>query len=177
LWFGDDSTHLLHLDANQGTLISTYTMPAKFNTCSNNSYGIIYAGSIDGKVYAVNGMSLYGNFDTQAPVINSASVHNNNIYACSANKLYCLEDGSLSENWEYDNEDAIQASAVYFGNNNGQVYITSKGNVTAVDAHTGQLTWRFHTLSTEENMTSVCLADKRGNVSYPAESGNYTLNH
>ena len=98
LWFGDDSTHLLHLDANQGTLISTYTMPAKFNTCSNNSYGIIYAGSIDGKVYAVNGMSLYGNFDTHAPVINSASVHNNNIYACSATKLYCLEDGALSEN-------------------------------------------------------------------------------
>lgn len=176
LYIGDDSTHLLHLDATQGTLISTYTMPAKFNTCSNNSYGIIYAGSIDGKVYAVNGMSLYGEFDTHAPLVNSASVYNDYIYACSGNKLYSLKDGALSENWEYDNGDAIQASAVYFGNNNGQIYITSKGNVTAIDAHTGQLTWRFHTLSPEENMAGVCLADKRGNVSYPAESGNYSLN-
>lgn len=177
LYIGDDSTHLLHLDPYQGTLVSTYTMPGKFNTCSNNSYGIIYTGSIDGKVYAINGMAPYAAFDTHAPILNNISVFNDNVYVCSGSKLFSLKDGANSANWEYDNGDAIQASAVYFGNNNGQVYITSKGTVTAVDAHTGQLTWRFHTLSSAENMTSVCLADKRGNVSYPAESGNYKVNN
>ncbi|MDW8364702.1 MAG: PQQ-binding-like beta-propeller repeat protein, partial [Abditibacteriales bacterium] len=113
---------------------------------SRDGHGVIYFGANDGHAYALdaaNGAvkwktSLDG-FVQGAPVINDGV-----IYIGASNALHALDATTGAVKWKVSAQ-TIPAPVVQ-----GEVVYTALGdeNVYALDAHSGQLRWRFPTEST-----------------------------
>jgi len=132
--------------------------------------GVIYFGSDDGNVYAVDaadGHQLWKR-PTGGPVPSTPAVAGQTVYVGSYDgKLYALDARTGAPKWKFSTEgerrfearglhglqpktqtiadpfDVFLSSPVVAG---GAVYFGSgDGNVYALDAATGQLKWKFHT--------------------------------
>ncbi|MBI2863440.1 MAG: PQQ-binding-like beta-propeller repeat protein [Chloroflexi bacterium] len=109
--------------------------------------GVVYAGSEDGKVYALDAATgaLRWTYSTGGAVQSSPAVVGGVVYVgANDGKLYSLDAASGALKWSYaagaqivDSSPAVSGSTVYFGGWDGKVY--------ALDASTGQLKWIFTT--------------------------------
>ena len=108
----------------------------------------IYAGSEDGKLYAINASdgTRKWRFFANGPINSSPAVDNEgNIYFGSADGfVYCLaSDGNLI--WQYQTGDAVYSSPA-LDNPNRNLYIGSTDNyLYALDMDNGSRLWRYKT--------------------------------
>jgi len=107
--------------------------------------GVVYAGSDDGSLYALNADSgkLLWSFATGDEIHSIPAVVDGSIYVGSNdNHLYALDAFTGDELWRYDTGDWVQRAPAVGG---GMVYFPARGavdrTVHAVDAATGELVW------------------------------------
>lgn len=142
--FGAESGELFSLELSGNRKWAFRTRKAITSTPAIDDDGIIYFGSFDGFVYAVDAENGYSQwrFRTQGPVVASPVVKDMMVYIGSTDgKLYCLNAETGREKWQFETEEPIISSprihqdTVYFGGTDNHFY--------AVDARTGQERWKF----------------------------------
>ncbi|MBI4399985.1 PQQ-binding-like beta-propeller repeat protein [Candidatus Micrarchaeota archaeon] len=112
------------------------------------AFGLIYASSSDGKLYAVNENTgqLRWSFATKGPIYGSSPVLKGNaVYVGSTDgNLYSVDANTGKEKWKFKTNGSIWGSSPTLRGN--IIYIGSTdGNVYAVNADTGNEVWRFAT--------------------------------
>jgi outer membrane protein assembly factor BamB len=129
--------------------------------------GVVYFGSIDKNVYAVNARNgtrawVYA---TDEGVQSGLAVANGHVYASSfEGNLYCLNASSGSEIWTYPAESVSAASVAVA---DGTVYTSGLGSVImALNASDGTKKWDM--FPDGEGMSGIALAD---GVVYLGSSG------
>jgi outer membrane protein assembly factor BamB len=118
--------------------------------------GVVYVGSDDNKVYAVNastGENVW-NYTTGGEVHSSPAVADGVVYVGSEdNKVYALDAGTGSKFWDFTTGGEVHSSpavadgVVYFGSDDGRVY--------ALDAVRGTALWNFTTGDSVESSPAV----------------------
>jgi outer membrane protein assembly factor BamB len=139
------------LDAQTGKLIWRFQSQGKeIPAPPTVANGIVYFGSTDGNVYAVNadnGTQLW-EFTTDGTILGSPTVDNGVVYAGSDNgSLYALDAQTGNKLWSYHaapGNEIVSVETVTVAN--GSIYGTSSNNTShsfafAVDAKTGAQTW------------------------------------
>jgi outer membrane protein assembly factor BamB len=106
--------------------------------------GVVYVGSFDGNVYALNattGAQVW-NYTTGASVYSSPAVAGGLVYVGSADyKVYALNATTGVPVWNYTTGDFVHSSPAVA---NGVVYVGSfDGNIYALNATTGALVWDY----------------------------------
>ncbi len=108
--------------------------------------GVVYVGSNDAKVYALESArgALRWSYTTGAGVTSSPAVADGAIYVGSFDgKVYALEAATGALRWSYTTGDAVGSSPAVA---DGMVYVGSQdGKVYAMEAATGALRWSYTT--------------------------------
>jgi hypothetical protein len=109
--------------------------------------GIVYVGSLDGKVYALNATTgaLVWNFTTGWEVFSSPAIASGVVYVGSEDgNVYALGAVTGALVWNYTTGAGVYSSPAVAG---GVVYVGSQEdrNVYALDAVTGALVWKYTT--------------------------------
>lgn len=108
--------------------------------------GMVFAASIDGRLYALDATTLVKqwDFETKNTIWSTPAVYDNTVYIGSFDKsIYALNAASGEENWSYATQGAIVATPIVSG---GLVYIASLDrHVYALDAASGELVWQYPT--------------------------------
>jgi len=106
--------------------------------------GVVYVGSYDDYVYALNASSgrWQWRYQTGGAVQSSPAVVNGVVYAGSEDKyVYALNASSGTLQWRYQTGGAVQSSPAVV---NSLVYIGSDDDyVYALNASTGRRLWRY----------------------------------
>jgi outer membrane protein assembly factor BamB len=106
--------------------------------------GVVYFGSMDKKVYAIDGTTGESHwpqpFSAQGAIASTAVVDNGTVYVGGFDeRMYALDASSGKERWTYKADDWIWNRALVSG---GIVYFGSlSGTVYGVDATSGKLSW------------------------------------
>jgi outer membrane protein assembly factor BamB len=132
---------------SNGKLLWNYTTGGYVYSSPAVANGVVYVGSEDGNLYALNattGVKLW-NYTAGAGsyVQSSPAVANGVVYTGDGNEnLYALNATTGVKLWNYTTQGAIQQSSPAVAN--GVVYIGSNdGDVYAIYANNGTLLWRF----------------------------------
>jgi outer membrane protein assembly factor BamB/tRNA A-37 threonylcarbamoyl transferase component Bud32 len=108
--------------------------------------GILFAGSMDWNVYALDARSgwVVWRTRTNGPVVSSPTLANGMVFIGSADKhMYALDARNGRVVWKYETEGQVTSNprfakgAIYFGGIDEYLY--------SLDAETGELRWRFKT--------------------------------
>ncbi len=109
--------------------------------------GIIYFGSEDNKIYALNASSgkQIWNFTTGGSVFSSPAISNDILYEGSYDhKIYALNTANGKEIWEFATGNIVVSSPAVV---NGVVYVGSNDNkIYALNATSGAQIWDYKTL-------------------------------
>ena len=139
--------HMLMAKDNASKGISNWNYVTEgILTSSITPNGIVYVGSDDHNVYALNadtGMKIW-NYTTGSAVYSSPIVANRIVYMGSRdNNVYALNATTGMKVWSYTTRDAVQSSPTV---TNGIVYVGSYDhNVYALNATTGMKVWSYTT--------------------------------
>ena len=131
--------------------------------------GIVYVGSVDGKLYALDastGAYLWSYFMADW-ISSSPAVANGVVYlgGILRRTLYALNASTGALKWSYETGGGIGSSPAAV---NGVVYVGSEdGNLYALDAQTGTLLWNY----TTGNAISSSPVVANGMVSVGSEDG------
>ena len=149
LYFGSEDYNVYALDTATGSLLWNFTTGyCVFGTPAyDRPSGIVYAGSYDNSVYALNasaGGKLVWNFTTGGLVRSSPIVHGGVVYVGSEDHaLYALNGLTGKMLWKFVTQGWIVSTPMF---HDGVIYIGSEDfNMYAVDASSGQLVWQFAT--------------------------------
>lgn len=106
--------------------------------------GMLYFGSSDGKVYALDADNLIWKweFETDDKIWATPTVSEGTVYIGSFDKkLYALDAADGRKKWEFETEGAIVATPLV---SDGTVYIGSfDRHLYAINAYDGSLKWKF----------------------------------
>ena len=118
--------------------------------------GVVFVGSADGKVYALDAFdgSEVWNYTTGDVVFSSPAVVDGVVFVGSADgKVYALDAFDGSEVWNYTTVDAVFSSPAVAG---GVVFVGSDDHkVYALDAFDGSLIWSYTTGSYVDSSPAV----------------------
>ena len=110
------------------------------------SGGIVYVGSYDKKVYALNASSgtLMWSYTTGSYVLSSPAVASGKVYVGSYDKkVYCLNAYTGAFIWSYTTGDVVESSPAVA---DGKVYVGSYDKkVYCLNASTGAFIWSYST--------------------------------
>jgi len=110
---------------------------------------LVYVGSYNGKIYAVNSSSglfkgKYLDENNPQPIVGGPVVSQGKVYiGCSDGKVYALHGDSLEKEWEFQTGDkiwstpAIDGDTLFIGSFDKKLY--------AIDARDGSKRWEFET--------------------------------
>ncbi len=149
------------------TANSVYSSPAVVN-------GVVYIGSEDGNVYALDatsGIQLW-KYTTGDDVFSSPAVFNGVVYIASFDgNVYALNATNGVKLWNYNTSDWVWASPAVL---NGVVYIASfNRNIYALNATNGDKLWNYTTSGYVDSSPAVV----NGVVYVGSDDGNvYALN-
>lgn len=110
------------------------------------SDGVLYFGSVDSVLYAVDAISSYiiWRFRMSKPTISTPFIAEDLIFTgCVDGKIYCIDIHSSKEVWQYATEHQVTGSPIihkdslYCGSVDGSLY--------CIDYRTGRLRWKFKT--------------------------------
>ncbi len=122
----------------------SYTTGGSVDTSPAVVNGVVYVGSWDSKVYALNattGTKLW-EFTTESVVDPSPAVTNGVVYVGSGVHFYALSTTTGTKLWEFTTESASEIIQCSPAVANGVVYVgSSDGNVFALSATTGTKLW------------------------------------
>jgi outer membrane protein assembly factor BamB/tRNA A-37 threonylcarbamoyl transferase component Bud32 len=114
--------------------------------CLDPIEGILFAGSMDWNVYALDARSGWAvwRFRANGPIISSPTLANGILFIGSADKnLYALDARNGRLMWKYETEGQVNSNPAFA---NGIVYSGSTDHhLYSLDAETGELRWRFKT--------------------------------
>ena len=158
-----------------GTLLWEYSTGDEVRSCPAMVDGVVYFGSNDGNLYALNagtGDRIW-NFTAGLGIQSSPAVADGIVYAGSwDHNVYAVDadDGSLV--WNYTTDDSVISSPAV---GNGNVFVGSfDGSLYALDAGTGSPAWEYPTAG-PRIASSPAVAE--GVVYTGSEDGNlYALN-
>ena len=105
------------------------------------SNGIVYVGSDDHKVYALNatnGKQLW-NFTTNGPVSSTPAVGNGSRIYCKRRCLYALNSTTGRQIWNFTADFPVDTDLAI---TNGTIYFQA-GKTYALNASDGSLIWAF----------------------------------
>ncbi len=143
--FGTEEGYIFSIDTKSKT---NWQFQARRSVISSPalSEGMIFAGSMDNTVYALDENSGWAVWRarTNRPIISSPIVKDTTVFIGSADgKLYALDIYTGRQIWAWETEGQVASSpaifedAVYFGSTDGYVYsLTTKK---------GQLRWKYKT--------------------------------
>ena len=124
----------------------TYKTGGHVDSCPAVVNGIVYVGSEDGNVYALNATTgeLAWKYKTGSGVDSSPAVVNDTVYVGSEDDyVYALNATTGALLWKYKTGDAVESSPAVIG---GVVYVGSDDdNVYAMNASIGTLIWNYTT--------------------------------
>ena len=111
------------------------------------SDGVVYVGSYDGFLYALDAESgaLRWRYETDGWVVSSPFVSDGVVYVGSTiydsddGFLYALDAESGALRWRYETDGWVASPVV----SDGVVYVGSDGSVYTLDAESGALRWRY----------------------------------
>jgi outer membrane protein assembly factor BamB len=119
--------------------------------------GVVYVGSLDNNVYALNAATgaLVWNYTTGYAVRSSPAVADNVVYVGSEDdNVYALNATTGALVWNYTTGDYIMLSSPSVAY--GKVYIGSMdGNVYALNATTGAVAWKYTTGDSGDSSPAV----------------------
>ncbi|MFH1285329.1 MAG: PQQ-binding-like beta-propeller repeat protein [Candidatus Micrarchaeota archaeon] len=108
------------------------------------SSGLIYFGSADGSVYAVDAArgTLTWNYSTRGEVLSSPLIANNLVYIGSNDHyLYALNAQTGKEEWKFKTSGQVTTMPAFEDNT---IYtVSSIGDVYALDSGTGAQLWKY----------------------------------
>ena len=110
--------------------------------------GVVYVGSNDHKVYALNaatGASIW-NYTTGAEIASSPAVADGKVYVGSSDtKVYCLNASTGGSIWNYTTYNSVTSSPAVA---DGRVYVGSwDASVYCLNASTGARIWQYADVS------------------------------
>jgi outer membrane protein assembly factor BamB len=131
-----------------------WRFPASVSSSTAVANGVVYAGSDDGHVYALNaatGAKLWS-FRTAGVVVSSPAVANGVVYVGSFDNLYALNAATGAGLWSFRagpvvSSPAVAGGVVYFGD--------ALDNVYALNAATGTRLWSFRAGSSVNSSPAV----------------------
>jgi outer membrane protein assembly factor BamB len=134
--------------------------------------GILYIGSGDGRVYALEAASgrPVRTFRTSGAVSGGVTVTSGMLFAGSADHhVYAFRIGPGDQAWAYPTGGPVNGTPTVAG---GTVYIGSDdGYVYAIDAGTGHLAWRYPTGGQVRSVPQLGSGVYAGSVYVASESG------
>ena len=146
VYVGSMEDHGIHaLSAKTGEQLATYPTGLWVQSSPAVVDRVVYVGSYDGSVYALNAHThLLWTYQTGYFVYSSPAVDHGVVYIGSLDdNVYALDASTGTELWRYTTGDQIYSSPAVA---NGVVYIGSYDhNVYALNAQTGALLWRYAT--------------------------------
>jgi parallel beta-helix repeat protein len=151
LWpmFHHDLTHTGYSASTGPTTnqtLWTYTTGNEVGSSPAVVGGVVYVGSYDHKVYALNATTgaLIWNYTTGNLVESSPAVSGGVVFVGSDDgNLYAFDAATGALKWNYTTGNYVESSPVISG---GVVYVGSwDGNIYALDAGTGALEWNYTT--------------------------------
>ena len=133
------------LDKRTGLTLRSFDVARPLNSLTCNG-GIVYAGSVDAKVYAFkssDGSKLWS-FQTGAPVNGQTAFMDGRVYVGSDdNNLYAIDSASGNQIWKVVTKGKVtgqpssDGKRIYFGSSDGFVY--------AVHIASGAVAWKLRT--------------------------------
>jgi outer membrane protein assembly factor BamB len=157
-------------------ILWTFTTGGAVESSPTLANGVVYVGSDDDNVYAINASSGQSEWDfsTNGPVTSSPTVANGDVYVGSSDgNVYALTT-SGTELWSFNaggavSTPAVASGTVYVGAGNGEVY--------ALDATTGDELWSYDTATGGAGKTGAgSPAVAGGTVYVGSDTGVYALN-
>jgi len=141
-------------------------------------YGIVYVGSSDGNVYALNATTgaLAWKYKTGGGVDSSPAASGGVVYVGSEDdNVYALNATTGALMWNYKTGGAVESSPAITG---GLVYVGSDDeNVYALNASTGALVWNYMTNGPVYSSPAVANSVVYVTATTPGQDGNaYALN-
>jgi outer membrane protein assembly factor BamB len=143
------------------TVAWRYTTGGAISSSASVENGILYIGSQDKNIYALNANdgTLIWKFATKAPVESSVAIANGKVYTGGDDGyVYCLDATTGAKQWQtFVNGDlpftfgnlVLKSSPAVVGNS---VYIGSlDGNLYALDANNGNIIWKAKALGPVES--------------------------
>lgn len=120
-YVGSFDNYLYALDAGNGYLIWRFRTNGPIVSSPVSDGNLVYFGSGDGNVYAINAESSKEKWHTALgsgqPIVASPVVHNGALYIGSTDGyLYCLDATTGKEKWKFRTEAAITAMPFVSGN-------------------------------------------------------------
>ncbi|MGB7900916.1 MAG: PQQ-binding-like beta-propeller repeat protein [Halobacteriota archaeon] len=146
---------------SNGQLLWKYATSGGVVSSPAVAHGVVYVGSFDGNVYALNattGEKLW-NYTTGGAVGDPAVV-NGVVYVASDDNIYAINATTGTQLWNYTTLGAASDPAVV----NGIVYVSAyvpgenqwvNGTVYAINATTGTQLWNYTTLGGEDTSPAV----------------------
>jgi len=120
-----------------------YTTRGRVHSSPAVAYGLVYIGSFDHQVYALNATTgaLVWNYTTGSGVYSSPAIAYGLVFIGSGDKkIYALDATTGEHIWNYATESPISSSpAVAYG----KVYIGSGNKLYCLDATTGKHLWNY----------------------------------
>jgi outer membrane protein assembly factor BamB len=131
---------------SNGQLLWNYTTGGPVSSSPAVVNGVVYVGSLDNNVYALNattGLKLW-NYTTRGAVIGSPAIVNGVVYASSEDyNIYALNATTGAKLWNYTTKSYIVSSPAVA---NSVVYVSSDdNNVYALYANNGTELWNYAT--------------------------------
>jgi outer membrane protein assembly factor BamB len=138
------------------TLRWNYTTGYWVHSSPAVSGGIVYVGSLDGNVYALNASTgaFKWSYTTGDYVYSSPAVSGGRVYVGSAdNMVYALNASTGAKIWNYTTGGMVSSSPAVSG---GRVYVGSDDSkVYALNASTGAFKWSYTTGDSVESSPAV----------------------
>ncbi len=156
-------TQMWYSNAMKGNVFSSPTV----------SGGLVYIGSLDGHLYAIDATTSSTRWTSDSPGTSTTSnastpaIINGTVYIClQDHRLYAFDAQSGQFRWNSPAGHTVGSSPIVV---NGVVYVTGNGRVYAFDANSGQLRWVSTSLGIDNSdFPPVAVAN---NVIYVSMSG------
>lgn len=171
IFIGDFGGYFHAINPKSGDLIwqfrtvgDTYFPKGEIQKGATIDNGIVYFGSRDFNIYALNAQTGRGHWNMKEQgswVIAEPLVYNNNIYVGTSDthRFYCLNKTNGTIIWQLPLPMRVYGKAV--SHNNLIYFGCFDGILRGVDSETGEVQWKFQTIGSQENYSKIY--DESGN--------------
>jgi eukaryotic-like serine/threonine-protein kinase len=145
IYFGTESGDMFCVDL-AGTTRWRFKAKRGFTSSPIYSEGVIFAGSVDTVLYALDSRSGYilWRFRMNRATISTPCLADNLIFIGSVDaNIYCIDIHSAKEIWHYTTESQVNSSPIIY--KDALLCGSIDGSIYCLEYRTGRLRWKFST--------------------------------